>query len=87
MVTRHPSSSSPSRLATGTATSSKNSSANSVVPAMVRMGRTSMPGVSMDSASQVMPRWRDSSGPVRTSSSQKSATSAWLVQIFEPFTT
>ena len=46
-----------------------------------------MPGVSIDRASQVMPRWRESSGPVRTRSSQKSATSAWLVQIFEPLTT
>ena len=37
--------------------------------------------------SHVMPRWRLSSGPVRTSSSQKSATSACDVQIFEPVTT
>ena len=39
----------------------------------------------MGKISQVMPRLR--SAPVRTSSSQKSATSAWEVQIFEPVTT
>ena len=85
MVTRQPSFSSPTRLATGTRTSFKNSSANSVVPPMVRKGRISMPGASMGMISQVMPRLRSS--PVRTSSSQKSATSACDVQIFEPVTT
>ena len=39
----------------------------------------------MGMISQVMPRLRSS--PVRTSSSQKSATSACDVQIFEPVTT
>ena len=52
---------------------------------MVRSGRISMPGASMGMISQVMPRLRSS--PVRTSSSQKSATSACDVQIFEPVTT
>ena len=44
MVTRQPSFSSPTRLATGTRTSSRKSSANSVDPAMVLSGRKSMPG-------------------------------------------
>ncbi len=70
IVTRQPSFSSPTRLATGTRTSSRNSSPNSVEPAMVCSGRKSMPGRSMGMTSQVMPRWRLSSGPVRTSSSQ-----------------
>ena len=70
MVTRQPSFSSPIRLATGTRTSSRKSSPNSVDPAMVFRGRKSMPGRSMGIASHVMPRWRESSGPVRTSSSQ-----------------
>ena len=87
MVTRQPSFSSPTRLATGTRTLSKKSSANSVDPAMVRSGRKSMPGRSMGRISHVMPRWRLSSAPVRTSSSQKSATSACDVQIFWPVTT
>ena len=87
IVTRQPSFSSPTRLATGTRTSSRNSSANSVDPAMVRSGRTSMPGVSIGMTNQVMPLCRESSVPVRTSSSQKSATSAWLVQILVPLTT
>ena len=85
MVTRHPSFSSPTRLATGMRTSLRKSSANSVVPSMVRSGRISMPGASIGMMSQVMPRFLSS--PVRTSSSQKSATSAWEVQIFEPVTT
>ena len=70
MVTLHPSFSSPTRLATGTWTSSRNSSANSVDPAMVVSGRISTPGVSMGRISHEMPRWRLSSGPVRTNSSQ-----------------
>ena len=74
MVTRQPSFSSPTRLATGTRTSLRNSSANSSVPAMVRSGRISMPGESMGMMSHVMPRLPSS--PVRTSSSQKSATKA-----------
>ena len=41
----------------------------------------------MGRISHEMPRWRLSSAPVRTSSSQWSATSAWEVQIFEPVTT
>ncbi len=70
MVTRQPSFSSPTRLATGTRTSSRNSSANSVEPAMVWRGRMSTPGESMGRISQEMPRWRLSSDPVRTRSSQ-----------------
>ena len=84
MVTRQPSFSSPTRFSTGMRTSLRKSSANSVVPPMVRRGRISMPAASMGRISQVMPR-RPSS-PVRTSSSQKSATSACDVQIFEPVT-
>ncbi len=44
MVTRQPSFSSPTRLATGTRTSSRNSSANSVEPAMVCEGPDVDPG-------------------------------------------
>ena len=44
IVTRQPSFSSPTRLATGTRTSSKNTSLNSVDPTSVRSGRISTPG-------------------------------------------
>ena len=44
-----------------------------------------MPGESIGMMSQEMPRLPSS--PVRTSNSQKSATSACDVQIFEPVTT
>ncbi len=85
IVTRQPSFSSPTRLVTGMRTSLRNSSANSVVPSIVRNGRISIPAASIGRMSQLMPR-RPSS-LVRTSSSQKSATSACDVQIFDPVTT
>ena len=85
IVTRQPSFSSPTRFVTGMRTSFRKSWANSVVPSMVRSGWISIPGESMGMISHEMPRLRSS--PVRTSSSQKSATSACDVQIFEPVTT
>lgn len=90
MVTRQPSFSSPTRFATGTRTSSRNTSANSADPARVRSGRTVTPGASMGMASQEIPRCLGVSaltGAVRTSSSHQSATSACEVQIFEPVIT
>ncbi len=87
MVTRQPSFSAPTRLATGTRTSSRNTSANSVDPASVRSGRTVTPGASIGMASQEIPRCLGASGSVRTSSSHQSATSACEVQIFEPVIT
>ncbi len=56
IVTRQPAFSSPTRLATGTRTSSRKSSANSSEPAMVRSGRSSMPGELMGRMSHEMPR-------------------------------
>ena len=47
IVTRQPSFSSPTRFATGMWTSLRKSSANSVVPSIVRSGRISIPGVSI----------------------------------------
>ncbi|CAM5487005.1 hypothetical protein SMICM304S_11125 [Streptomyces microflavus] len=44
MVTRQPSFSAPTRFRTGTRTSSRKTSANSVDPASVRSGRTVIPG-------------------------------------------
>ncbi len=70
MVTRQPSFSSPTRLATGTRTSSKNTSQNSAVPSMVSSGRMSIPGVSMGTIIQVMPLCFGTSVSVRTSISQ-----------------
>jgi hypothetical protein len=70
MATRQPSFSSPTRLATGMRTSSRNISLNSLTPVRVRRGRTSMPGLSMGMINQEMPRCFGASGSVRTSSSQ-----------------
>ena len=87
MATRQPSFSSPTRLATGTRTSSKKTSLNSLLPRMVSRGRMSMPGVSMGTINQEIPLCFGASGSVRTSSSQYWATWAWLVQIFCPLMT
>ena len=87
MATRQPSFSRPTRLATGTRASSKNTSENSDVPAMVLMGRISMPGVSMGNITQVMPLCLGASGSVRISSSHQSAIWANVVQIFWPVMT
>jgi hypothetical protein len=66
---RQPSFSAPTRLATGTRTSSRNTSQNSEDPSTVSIGRTSMPGVSRGRISQLIPRCFGASGSVRTSSS------------------
>lgn len=87
MVTRQPSFSAPTRCESGTRTSSRNISANSVDPARVRSGRTVTPGASISIASQVIPRCLGAAGSVRTRSSHQSATSACEVQILLPLTT
>ena len=89
LATRQPSFSSPTRLITGTRTSSRKTSQNSVVPSIARSGRTSMPGASIGTISQVIPACLRTSGSgfVRTSISQYSATWPKLVQIFWPLST
>ena len=87
IATRQPSFSSPTRFATGMRTSVRNISLNSLLSVSDFMGRTSMPGVSIGITSHVMPLCFGAVASVRTSSSQKSATWALLVQIFWPLTT
>ncbi len=87
LVTRQPSFSSPTRLVTGTRAPSRNTSQKWLSPSMVFMGRTSTPGWCMSRISQVIPLCLGASGSVRTSSSQKSATWARVLQIFWPVTT
>ena len=53
---------------------------------MVSIGRAVMPGVSMSTNSAVMPRWADSSVPVRVSSTHRCAYCARLVHTFWPVT-
>jgi hypothetical protein len=85
---RQPSPSAPTRFATGTRTSSSSISENSSEPPAVVSGRRVIPGASIGMISHVMPRCRGPAvGPVRTSSSQKSATWACEVQILRPLTT
>ena len=56
LVTRQPSFSAPTRLATGTRTSVRNTSANSELPSTVLSGRTSIPGRSIGRINHEMPR-------------------------------
>ena len=70
LVTRQPSFSAPTRLATGTRTSSRNTSQKWLSPSIVRIGRTSTPSLRMSRISHEMPLCFGASGSVRTSSSQ-----------------
>ena len=74
--------SSPNRAATGTVTSSKNTSWMSPSPISEGILRTVMPGVSIGTSRMVMPRLRSSL--VRVSRKQVSASPAYEVQIFWP---
>ena len=87
MATAQPPFSSPSIRSAGTTTSSKNTSANSSSPLSISRGATVIPGVSMSTKNAVMPRWRESAGPVRVSSTQRSENWARLVQTFWPLIT
>ena len=85
--TRQPSFSSPTRLARGTSTSSKNTSLKSGGrPVMSANGRRSRPGVSVSMISAEMPLCLGASGSVRTNASSTSASWAPEVQTFWPLT-
>ncbi|MNC50316.1 hypothetical protein D3C75_995490 [compost metagenome] len=79
--------SSPTRLATGTRTLSKNTSLTSCSPSRVMIGRTLMPGVAMSISRKEMPRCCWACGSVRTR--QKIQLACWprVVQVFWPLTT
>ena len=87
IATAQPPFTSPRIRSAGTTTSSKNTSANSRTPLIISSGATVIPGVSMSTKNAVMPRWRDSAGPVRVSSTQRSEYCARLVQTFWPLIT
>ncbi len=87
LVMRHPSFSAPTRFATGTRTSVRNTSANSDEPSNVFNGRTSIPGRSIGRISHEMPLCFGASGSVRTRNSPTSATCPNEHQIFWPFST
>ena len=87
MATAHPPFSSPSMRSAGTATSSKNTSVNSNSPLIISIGATVIPGVSMSMKNAVIPRWRESAGPVRVRRTQRSEYCARLVHTFWPLIT
>ena len=80
--------SSPSRLATGTRTSSKNSSAVSwaCMPILSRLRPRSKPSMPRSSTSSDMPRWRWA-GSVLTAVITRSALMPLVMNVFEPLTT
>jgi hypothetical protein len=84
MARRHPSPGRPSIRSPGTITSSRNTSANSSTPCIVRSGLTVIPGVSMSTKNAVIPPWP---GATRVSSTQRAANWARLVQTFWPVIT
>ena len=87
MAIRQPSPASPTRADTGSRTSSKNSSANSMAPVICRKGRTVRPGASMGTMKHDMARCVGASGSVRTKRRHQSAHFASVVHTFWPFTT
>ena len=86
MATAQPPPSSPRVRSKGTTTSSRKTSQNSGLPCIVPIGRTVIPGESMSTNRAVMPRWADSTVPVRVRRTQRWAYWARLVQTFWPVT-
>ena len=86
-ATRQPSCSGPMRFSTGTSTSSKKTSLNSLSPVIWRSGRTSTPGAVIGIASIEIPLWFGAAGSVRTSAMPQSAKRAYDDHTFWPFTT
>ena len=83
---RQPSFTGPSVLVTGTRTSVKKISLNSLSPVIVTSGRTSTPGSVMSTRRQVMPLCLGTSGSVRTRSSHQFDMWPSVFQVFCPFT-
>ena len=79
--------SSPTRLARGTRTSSKNTSQNSFSPAMLAIGRTVMPGVFRSTSRKLMPACFFTLLSVRTSMNMWVPSAPQVVQVFWPLTT
>jgi len=79
--------SSPMMFCLGMRTSSKKTSLNSCVPAMLMSGRTVTPGAFISAMKYVIPRCFGASGSVRASRIIHFATWPPEVQIFWPFTT
>ena len=83
-ATVQPPSTGPTTSASGTNTSSKNTSLKSECPVGIRSGRTVTPGACMSMTIVVMPSCLGASGFVRTVASPRPATCAPLVQTFCP---
>ena len=83
-VTFQPEPTAPTRCASGTKTSLKNTSLNSASPLDCLMGRTSTPGARMLMKKLVRPSYFGTFGSVRASTRPKSAYCASVVQTFWP---
>ncbi len=73
-------------LLRGTRTFSRKTSQKSSLPAMLRMGRTVMPGVFMSASRKLMPSCFLADLSVRTSRKMWVASCASVVQVFCPLT-
>ncbi len=85
-ATRQPSFSGPMTLPTGTSTSSRKTSLNSLSPVIWRSGRISTPFAVIGTASIEMPLWFGALGSVRTSAMPQSAKRAYDDHTFWPDT-
>ncbi|KQY26477.1 hypothetical protein ASD38_19740 [Caulobacter sp. Root487D2Y] len=79
-----PSFSAPTRSATATGTSSKNTWLKSCCPARSRIGETVRPGLFMSTSRKVSPCWRRAPSAVRKMPNIRLARWAPVVQIFVP---
>ena len=86
-ATRQPSPVAPTRYASGTRTSSRNTSLKSTSPPMCRSGRTSTPGACRSTMKYVSPRRFGTAGSVRARQIAKSERCAHVVQTFWPLST
>ncbi|PQM45839.1 hypothetical protein C1Y40_03998 [Mycobacterium talmoniae] len=84
LATVQPSSMSPTTLATGTRTPSKNTWFWISSPEVITSGRISMPGDVMSMSTNVMPCCFFGSRDVRTRANIQLASRAWVVQILLP---
>ncbi|MNP25551.1 hypothetical protein D3C76_1183640 [compost metagenome] len=87
IATCQPCPSAPMRLATGTRTSSKNTSAKASLPLSALIGRMLTPGASSGTIRNDKPWWRLEPGSLRNRPNSQSAKIARVDQVFWPLST
>ena len=87
MATAQPRSRSPTTLAAGTRTPSRNTSAKPVSPSSWAMGRTVTPSAFIGTRMKLSPRWRSAVGSVRNNPNIQSANAPREHHVFCPSST